>query len=316
MHLEGLPVGAILIVVVCWGAFKTVVLPGRLARLQRITRAFHRVTWRPWRAVARLVPAGTRRENFFSVAQSGLSPDSMPIRVFTIVESGTGLGFLAMVIAYIPTFSQAFSRREVNVALLGSRAGSPPSAEGVLVRHVELNFESTLPQLIAQWEQWSADVLETHLSFPLLIFYRSQHKNQSWVAALTTILDVCALVIAGNDPRGVAFAHLAFEMARNAAVQLSVTAGLTPLPPATDRLPASDLAHLRRSLRGAGLPLPDDQETDERLLQLRRMYEPYVNALSEFLLMPLPLWSSVEGAHGNSRSLHEAGSTGHPANAV
>jgi hypothetical protein len=238
----------------------------------------------------------------FTLSLGDISPVSNLARFLMVIEGGTGLAFLAMVIGYLPVLSQAFSRREVNVALLDARAGSPPSAAELLIRHIDDKGEEGLAQLIEDWDRWSADLLETHISFPVLAYYRSQHDNQSWVALLTTILDVCALLIAGHERGPVRSARLAFAMARHAAVDLSRILRLTPRPTEPDRLPASELAQLRQALVTAGLSLRQGPDVDERLHHLRRMYEPYMNALGEFLLMRLPTWVSPQGARDNWQS--------------
>jgi hypothetical protein len=238
----------------------------------------------------------------FTLVMGDIGPVSTLGRVLAIVEGGTGLAFLAMVIGYLPVLSQAFSRREVNVALLDARAGSPPSAGELLVRHVDLGSGSALAQLLQSWDRWAADLLETHISYPVLAYYRSQHDNQSWVASLTTVLDVCALVVVVIDGGPVGPARMAFAMARHAAVDLSGTFRLKPRPPEVDRLGPAELLRLRQALRGAGIALRDEQAIEERLCRLRGMYEPYMNALAEFFAMRLPRWVSAEGAQDNWQS--------------
>jgi len=266
-----------------------------------------------WGAGSRLqAPAGMRQveadlllsgATLFTLSLGEVAPVSNLERFFMILEAGTGLAFLAMVIGYLPMLSQAFSRREANVALLDARAGSPPSAGELLLRHLDLEGKESLAPLLEQWERWSADLLETHISFPVLAYYRSQHDNQSWVAALTTILDVCALVISGLEGEPVRSARLTFAMARHAAVDLSRIFRLQPRPPGTDRLNAAELEHLREAFGAAGLSLRRGAEADDHLLRLRQMYEPPMNALAEFLLMGLPTWASPKGAQDNWQSM-------------
>jgi hypothetical protein len=239
----------------------------------------------------------------FTLSFGDMTPASDLERVFIIVEGGTGLAFLAMVIGYLPVLYQAFSRREVNVSLLDARAGSPPSAGELLIRHLDQDGEEMLAQLLQQWDRWSADLLETHISFPVLAYYRSQHDNQSWVAALTTILDVCALLIAGLEREPARSARLAFAMARHAAVDLTRAFRLVPKHTTPDRLTPADLAQLRQALSAGGLSLRQGPEVDERLHRLRRMYEPYMSALGDFLLMQLPTWVSPQGTPDNWQSM-------------
>src|SRR5207302_115643 len=116
-------------------------------------------------------------------------------RAVVVAEGATGLGLVAVVIGYLPVLYQAFNRREVGVLMLDARAGSPPSGPELLYRMGGANARSSLSELFAEWERWAADVLETHLSYPLLAFFRSPHDNTSWVTALGSVLDAATLTI-------------------------------------------------------------------------------------------------------------------------
>jgi hypothetical protein len=147
-----------------------------------------------------------------------------------------------------------------------------------------------LRQVLHEWEEWSAELLESHLSYPVLAYFRSQHENQSWLAALTTILDSCALIIVGLEGACKRQAELTFAMARHAAVDLVIVFRRSPQEPEYDRLPADELVRLRAALSEAGLRLREGPEADQRLLELRQLYEPYVLALSRLLRMKLSSW--------------------------
>ncbi len=224
---------------------------------------------------------------FFTLGLGDVSPGSNLARVLTVAEGGTGFGFLALILGYLPVLAQAFSRREVNVALLDARAGSPPSAVELFRRHTGDDGAAALGNLLAEWERWSADLLETHISFPLLVYYRSQHANQSWVAALTMVLDACALILTAEGRQHRHAAQLTFAMAQHAAADLRSIFRLAPQSPPQDRLAAPAMARLRQALAEVNLHLPDG---DEELSRLRRLYEPNLYALGEFLLMQLPSW--------------------------
>jgi hypothetical protein len=199
-----------------------------------------------------------------------------------------GFGFMAVIIGYLPVLFQAFSRREVTISLLDARAGSPPSAAQFLLRLARTERFEAVEPFLAEWERWAAELLESHLSFPVLSFYRSQHDNQSWLAALTTVLDTCAFFIAGVKGAVPYQAQLTFAMARHAAVDLALVFRTPPQAPDPDRLPAGELLRLREMLREAGLPLRDGSAFDQKLAGLRALYEPFVNALAQFLLFRLP----------------------------
>jgi hypothetical protein len=211
-------------------------------------------------------------------------------RALTILEGGIGLGFLTIVIGYLPVLYQAFSRRELNISLLDARAGSPCTAAELLIRHYDGDVFVELSAFLRDWERWSAELLESHLSYPVLAYYRSQHSNQSWLAALTTILDVSALVMVGVDGVPEYQARLTFAMARHAVVDIAHVFNTSPHEPHLDRLPPNELGRLRDILASHGISTQSGKTADDKLRALRRMYEPYVHALSTYLLMPLPGW--------------------------
>ena len=225
---------------------------------------------------------------FFTLGYSDVTPVGPVGHCLTIAEAGIGFGFLAVMISYLPVLYQAFSRREATIGLLDARAGSPPTAAQFLLRLARTgNMRAAVP-FLAEWERWSAEVLESHLSFPSLSYYRSQHNNQSWLAALTAILDSCSLLIVGLPESETYQAQLTFAMARHAAVDLSLVLRAQLLPVQADRLPAALLSDLREQLQAAGFAMRDGAAAEERLRELRAMYEPFVEALARRLLFTLP----------------------------
>ena len=232
---------------------------------------------------------------FFTLGYGDVVPTGTWGRMLSVVEAGIGFGFLAVVISYLPVLYQAFSRREIAISLLDARAGSPPSAGELLRRLAESrNRAPAVPAcagagpLLADWERWAAELLESNLSYPVLSYYRSQHDNQSWVAALTTILDTSALLIAAVESPDGYQARLTFAMARHAAVDLALVFQTAPLPPDPDRLPAAELIRLRESLLHVGLEMRDGPAVAKTLAELRALYEPIVNALAAHFRLALP----------------------------
>jgi hypothetical protein len=224
----------------------------------------------------------------FTLGYGDVVPTRTWGRALSVCEAGIGFGFLAVVISYLPVLYQAFSRREITISLLDARAGSPPSAGELLRRFAGARSLANTGPLLAEWERWAAELLESHLSFPFLSFYRSQHDNQSWIGALTTILDTSALLIAGVECAERHQARLTFAMARHAAVDLALVFETPPVLPESDRLPAADLARLRDSLRAAGIQLHDGTALADALAELRGLYEPIVNALAVYFQFALP----------------------------
>jgi hypothetical protein len=187
---------------------------------------------------------------FFTLGLGDVTPMGAPGRALVVFEAGMGFGFLAALISYLPAILyQAFSGREVSISLLDARAGSPPTAGELLRRHG--NDRRELGQLLYDWERWSAELLETHLSYPVLAYFRSQHTNQSWLAALTAILDTCALIMAGMNDGPTRQAQLTFAMARHAVADLAqiFTRSRQPVAIRTRRR-RGDRQRARRSLSG------------------------------------------------------------------
>ncbi|HEV7891871.1 MAG TPA: potassium channel family protein [Pyrinomonadaceae bacterium] len=337
--------GVVVIAVIVWDGFETIVLPRRVTRRLRLTSAFYRSTWRPIAAVAGRFKPGRKRDRYLSyygplslilliivwavglvtgfallqwavhsplqtpehlehfgayLYMSGVTfftlgfGDVFPLantgRTLAVVEAGTGFGFLAVVIGYLPVLYQSFSRREVTISMLDARAGTPPTAVELLRRYSEAGRLDKLSELLQEWERWAADLLESHLSYPVLCYYRSQHDNQSWLASLTCVLDTCALVLVGVDGAHAWQARLTFAMARHAVVDISQIFNTRPVSFERERMPDEDLAGLRAFLSRSGISLRAGSDADDQLRSLRRLYEPYVNGLSCHLLIPLPPW--------------------------
>lgn len=226
----------------------------------------------------------------FTLGLGDVTPRSPWARELLIVEAGTGLGFLAVVMGYFPVLYSAFSRREVNISLLDARAGSPPTAAELLRRHSYKDAAGALTLLLEEWERWSAELLESHISYPQLCYFRSQHNNQSWISALTAMLDTSAILIAGVEGHEVRQAQLTFAMARHAMVDLAQVFSLPPVNDAPDRLPPERYEQLYKLLCQSGVSVKRDGDSFERLRRMRVLYEGYSVALSNYLCMPLSPW--------------------------
>lgn len=226
----------------------------------------------------------------FTLGLGDVIPHSAWARALTIVEAGMGLGFLAAVMGYFPVLYGAFSRREVSIALLDARAGSPPTAAELMRRHSQEGAEQALTLLLTEWERWSAELLESHISYPLLCYFRSQHTNQSWLSSLTAVLDTSALLISGVRGHEARQAMLTFAMARHAMVDLAQIFSLPPLRHCADRLPYTRYEELYNLLCQSGVSVCRDDQSYARLNEMRALYEGHAQALAAYLSMPLPPW--------------------------
>jgi hypothetical protein len=243
-------------------------------------------------------------ETFFTLGYGDIVPTSAGSRALSVIEAGMGFGFLGVVIGYIPVVYASFSRREIQISMLDSRAGSPPSAAELLLRLAGRSEDPgvdqrVLDEVLRDWERWAGELLESHISYPVLSFFRSQHSNQSWLGALTTMLDVTSLVLTGIEGVHPGQAKLTFAMARHAAVDLAQVVNARYDPGVADRLPEGDLNALREALAAAGLQLRSDEYGREKLAKLRSMYELYVHSIARNLMLTLPPWRNEQKTRDN-----------------
>lgn len=238
-------------------------------------------------------------ETFFTLGYGDIVPSNAIARALAVIESGMGFAFLGMVIGYLPVVYNSFAAREIEISLLDARAGSPPTAAEFLGRLGCCPDQTVIDQIFRDWEHWCADLLSSHISYPALVFFRSQHSNQSWVGALTLMLDVTSLMSTGVGGLHPDQAKLTFAMARHAAVDLAQVVKAQYNPHAPERLNAEGLDRLRTGLAHHGVTLYDGPDALDRLAELRSLYEPYIDALSRRLQFALPPWMASEPRKDN-----------------
>jgi hypothetical protein len=236
---------------------------------------------------------------FFTLGLGDVLPKSPEAKLLTVLECALGLGFLGLIVGYLPVIYQSFSNRERAISLLDSRAGSPPTAFEVLRRAIGANNATEVVSLLREFEGWAAEILESHISYPVLCLYRSQHDNQSWLSALTAILDVSALVMVGVDSIPPQQARLTFAMARHTIVDLTQIFNTPPVFDGEDRFSPEKLNAFRRSLREQNVSMREDATADEELKRLRLAYEPHAKALAKFLVLTLPSFKSEKPRKDN-----------------
>jgi hypothetical protein len=240
------------------------------------------------------------------LSAGGLS-GSNALRAVDLLEAATGVGVLFIVIGYMPSVYSAFSRRETAVSQLATRAGSPPAAATLIHRAAGRERWSELQRDLQAWEEWAAELMETHLSYPLLAYYRSQHVNQNWLAALTAMVDVAAFVKATLRDSADA-ADITFRIGRHALADLALQFRLEPV--SVERLSDADFERLFRIVDGSGADNLDSATARRRLDRLREEYEPNAQALADFLALELPPWFHREKKHAREQSAQEERGTG------
>ncbi len=248
--------------------------------------------------------------SFITLGLGDLQPLGRVPKIVMVAEASTGFGLLALVLAYFPVLYQSFSQREAQLTLLDAWAGSPPAAIEILRRLASRGEVDRIPDFLKDWEYWCSALLESHISYPFVALFRSQHSGQSWLAALGTLLDLAALVEVGIDGVPAWQAHVTFAIARHAVVDLSQVFHARPAFEAS-RLTADDLEQIRRELEAVGLAPKRGVDADQRLADLRRQYEPYLIGLGRTLMMATPPWSHRGGARDNWRASPRTAAAGH-----
>ncbi len=242
---------------------------------------------------------------FFTLGYGDVVPHSGSARALSVIEAGTGIGFIAVVIGYLPVLYQLFSRREAHVIQLDARAGSPPTATTMLSRHADTAGFGKLDDLLREWEIWGSELLESHLSYPMLVYYRSQHDNQSWLAALTAVMDTCALILVGVHDLHPLQARMTFAMARQVVVEIARSFRVSPSRyTGGDRLPHDEYSRMTAILLEAGIRWNESANVEETLAALRATYEPLLDGLASALLLPLPTWIARQDAADHWRRGH------------
>jgi hypothetical protein len=132
---------------------------------------------------------------------------------------------VALQIAYLPALYSSFNRREGLVALLESRAGVPAWGPELLARHQLVGITDTLPGLYAAWEQWSADVAESHTTYPVMLLFRSPEPWYSWLLGLIAVLDAAAMHLALAPSQASSQARLCLRMGFTLLNRIATTLG-------------------------------------------------------------------------------------------
>lgn len=210
-------------------------------------------------------------------------------------EAAIGLALLALLISYLPTIYSAFSRRELLVSLLEVRADSPPSPVVMLTRIDRLSGLDVLHDTWERWEQWFAELEETHTSIPVLVFYRSQQPDHSWVNASGAMMDAAALVRSAVaipvDAQADLMIRAGYLALRRIASVFAVRFDPNPSPNDPTSIDRVRFDQALAVLEGAGVPLVDDRDQAWRDFNGWRVnYDAVLRALERLTMAPTPWW--------------------------
>jgi hypothetical protein len=242
------------------------------------------------------------REAFFLSGSSILTlgferPDQLAITALVFTEAGLGLVLLAMLITYLPSIYQAFSRREAGVTALEVRAGTPPTGAEMIERYWVLGRIDKLGEVWVKWEEWFVDIEESHTSFPALVFFRSPQPDHSWVTAAGAVLDAASLVASATEvPRDVQ----AEICIRSGYLALRRIADFFEIPYDSDPHQGDPISVTREEyddvcerLAAAGVPMkPDRDRAWVDFAGWRVNYDTVLVTLAGLTMAPYAPWSS------------------------
>lgn len=223
---------------------------------------------------------------------------------FTVVFAGAaGLTIVALVIALTFNLYASFARREVLVLALDARAGAPPSGLVLLETYGRYGIPEELAALFAQFELWTAEMLDSHLAYPVLIYFRSSHDGQSWISALGAVLDAATLLVAAvpedaevdgaslrNSRAG---AKMLYSIGCHALVdltQLRIAGGIAKLAAPSPGIERSEFEAACQRLAQAGYPVLCDEATWQIFAERRSAYAARLNLLATYLASPPTQW--------------------------
>jgi len=226
--------------------------------------------------------------SLFTVGFGDIVPTGGPARIIALVEAATGLGVVALVITFLFTLFGAFQRREILVITLSARAGAPPSGVALLELFAKYQMPEELARVFTDWETWSAEVLDSHLSYPILAYFRSTHDSQSWISALGAVLDAATLLLTTTDdgPRGPAL--LAYRVGVHLVEDLAQYFRIAERgSPYVER---AEYEEARQRLSAAGYRLRDVESAWAAFAKLREEYAGPLNAMARLWVTPPAQW--------------------------
>ncbi|HKW45381.1 MAG TPA: potassium channel family protein [Candidatus Eremiobacteraceae bacterium] len=229
--------------------------------------------------------AGT---SFITIGFGDFVGTTMASRLLSLAAGATGLGTTAVVLTYVFLMFGAYQRREVRVTMVDVRAGAPPSGVAFLVTHAELDIRSSMPATFVDIQAWAAEIMDTHLAYPMLFYFRSSHDHASWVAALGAVLDAATLLVTAvsDEPTGQASllvdagTHAMHDIADYFGMPISGGAGVE----------RSEFVDARARLGGAGYALRDEEASWNAFCSFRSRYAESLNSIARYWAIPPTQW--------------------------
>ncbi len=210
-------------------------------------------------------------------------------RLVSVLAGLAGLSLLSINTAYLFAIFGSFQQRETFVVTVGARAGAPPSGVNLLAIAGYSLTREDLPVLMLDAQRWSAQVMESHLAYPVLAFFRSSHDDQSWVGTLGTLLDAATLLMTTVEVEKDGQARIFYNVGRHATRDLAhyFRIGCTDQTVGIER---SEFDQACDRLVAAGYTVADRDEAWLRFGELRSAYASQLNELARFFMIPPIAW--------------------------
>jgi len=337
----GSVVGVIIIVVVFYDLFQTVVLPRPAVGKMQLARKVVRPMWLVWRWVSqrtsRLERSEARLAAFAPVALltifliwaaalvlgyglliNGLAqqirpsppdfitsiyisastlvplaygdfvPEGFLARTVIIAESATGVVIAALAITLLFSLYESFRAREELVVSLDALAGAPPSAVQLLETTAKHHMRPPLDDTFDDWRKWTAMVLESHLGYPLLIYFRSSHDNEAWINSFGAVMDAAVLTLSTLDDGSDGPAHLMFTVGNHLVEDMSWVFNIKSSDdPIVER---SEYDAAVQRLMKAGYKIKDTEAGWKKFAEMRAKYATGLNQMALWLVIPPAQW--------------------------
>jgi hypothetical protein len=224
-------------------------------------------------------------------------PRSIPRLALAFSEAIFGLGLLALLISFLPSIYSAFSRREKLVALLEVRAGNPPSVVQLMRRFYIIHGLEELGPMFSSWEDWFADVEETHTSNPALVFFRSPLPKRSWLTSAGAVLDAASFAASSldrpRDSRSELCIRAGYLCLRRIASFFGIPFDPDPSPTDPISVRREEYDAVYDQLASDGVPLKTDREQAWRdFAGWRVNYDTALVSLAQVIMAPEAPWSS------------------------
>jgi Ion channel len=222
------------------------------------------------------------------LAYGDFVPEEGIARVLIFLESATGVGVAALAITLLFELYNSFREREESVVALDALAGAPPSAVQLLETAAEPGMDDVLKETFDEWRKWSAMVLESHLAYPLLVYFRSSHDNEAWINSFGAMMDAAALIITSTDDRSKGSAKLMFTVGNHLVEDLTWALRLKTQPDAIIERSEYTAAIVR--LKAAGYSAMDGDEHWTKFSHYRSKYASTLNLMAQLLVAPPAQW--------------------------